>query len=215
MQMQQSASTCSQGKSTLTLFCFSFPSVELCQFKHLKVHLGPPWMTKNLCLGRKMITFSSCVMKVIWDLPWMTKNVCLGPKLIFFSSCVMTGEHEVSWENMEIINQITKNTLKMIQSTRFLTQKKTLFGHQKAQNTLFYVFYVAGRKNHKIHTGRTWSWVSSKWENIKRNVEPSYSHHTMINMQKYHHRKVNNFWSHFFCVSPIIINMVHCSVLLF
>ena len=57
--------------------------------------------------------------------------------MITFSSCVMMGEHEVSWENMENINQITRNTVIMIQNTRFLTQKKTLFSHQKTQNTLF------------------------------------------------------------------------------
>ena len=36
--------------------------------------------------------------------------------------------------------------------------------------TLFYGIYIASRKN--IHARRTWSGVTSKWENIKRNVEP-------------------------------------------
>ena len=27
-------------------------------------------------------------------------------------------------------------------------------------------------KNHNMRTWRTWSWVSSRWENFKRNVEP-------------------------------------------
>ena len=75
----------------------------------------------------------------------------------------MMGENGLSWENMENINQMTKNTLFMIQNTRFVTQK-TLFDHQKTQNTLFYGYYVAGRKNHKIHAKRASSWVGSKWK---------------------------------------------------
>ena len=54
----------------------------------------------------------------------------------------------------------------MIQNTLFVTQN-TLFGNQKTQNTLFY-----GQKYHNLRARRTWSLVSSKWDNIKRNVEP-------------------------------------------
>ena len=54
----------------------------------------------------------------------------------------MMGEHEVSWENMEIINQITKNTLKMIQSTRFLTQKK-LFLVIRRLKTLYFTSFMS------------------------------------------------------------------------
>ena len=48
-----------------------------------------------------------------------------------------------------------------------IVTKNTLFGHKETQNTLFY-----GQKFHNLRAKRTWSWVSSKWENIKRNVEP-------------------------------------------
>ena len=39
------------------------------------------------------------------------------------------------------------------------------------QNTLFYVIYSSSWKNHNICTWRTWSWVSSRSENIERFVE--------------------------------------------
>ena len=85
-----------------------------------KGQLGSPWVTRNVCLGRKMITFSCCVMKVSSERPvsdkkcmfgtkddhflklcyegqlgspWVTKNVCLERKMITFSTCVM----KVSW----------------------------------------------------------------------------------------------------------------------
>ena len=70
----------------------------------------------------------------------MTKNLCLGRKMITFSSCVMMGEHEVSWENMENINQITRNTVIMIQNTRFLTQKKLFLVIRRLKTLYFRAF---------------------------------------------------------------------------
>ena len=58
----------------------------------------------------------------------------------------------------------------MIQNTPFVI-KNTLFVNQTNQNTLFYGIFDDSWKNHNIHAWRSWSWVSSKWENIKRNVE--------------------------------------------
>ena len=58
----------------------------------------------------------------------------------------------------------------MIQNTP-LVIKNTLFVNQTNQNTLFYGIFDDSWKNHNIHAWRSWSWVSSKWENIKRNVE--------------------------------------------
>ena len=109
----------------------------------------------------------------------------------------MMGENGLRWENMENINQMTKNTPFMIQNTRFMTQKKTLFD-QKTQNTFFYGYYVAGRTNHKIHARRTSSWVGSKWDNIKRNVEPSYSHQYNDKNEKISPQKSQRFLVAFF-----------------
>ena len=53
-------------------------------------------------------------------------------------------ENAENIKEMENINQMTQNTLIMIQNIWFLT-RKTLFDHQKTQNTL-YGFYVTGRK---------------------------------------------------------------------
>ena len=38
--------------------------------------LGPPSVTEIVCLGRKMSTFSSCILKASWEPPSVTKNVC-------------------------------------------------------------------------------------------------------------------------------------------
>ena len=49
------------------------------------------------------------------------------------------GEHGVSWENMEkmeSINQMTRNTIFMIQNTVFVTEK--LFVDQMTQFSLFH-----------------------------------------------------------------------------
>ena len=40
-----------------------------------------------------------------------------------------------------------------------------------------YLQYLSRRlKKSNIRAGRTWSWVSSGWENAKRNVEPCWDH---------------------------------------
>ena len=54
----------------------------------------------------------------------------------------------------------------------FYSELKTLFCNQMTQNTLSYGLYVDGRRNHNTRARRTRSRVSSKWENIKQNVEP-------------------------------------------
>ena len=59
----------------------------------------------------------------------------------------------------------------MIQNPLFVT-KNTLFGNQMTANTLFSGIYVDRQKNHNTRSQRTRTWVSSKWEKIKRNVEP-------------------------------------------
>ena len=54
------------------------------------------------------------------------------------------GEHWVIWENMEkmeSINQLTKNTLNMIQNAKFFN-RNTLFVKKITQYTLFYGIYT-------------------------------------------------------------------------
>ena len=92
------------------------------------------------------------------------------------------GEHGVSLENMENIengenmekmeniNQMTWNTLLIIQNILFVTQN-TFFGNQMTQNTLYYSFYGDSRINRNRRARRTWSRVTSKWENIKQDVK--------------------------------------------
>ena len=52
------------ASSTRSLSSSSLPSTSSLSLqisKHRKGQLGPPWMTKNVCLWQKMITFSSYV----------------------------------------------------------------------------------------------------------------------------------------------------------
>ena len=60
--------------------------------------------------------------------------------------------------------------MNMIINTLFVTQC-TLFVNQMTQNTLLRHLWRR-LKNYNICAWRTWSYVSSRWENIKRNVEP-------------------------------------------
>ena len=53
--------------------------------------------------------------------------------------------------------------------------QNTLFVIQMTQNTTFYGIYGDGRKNYYIGAVKTWSQYSSKWDNIKRFVEPWFS----------------------------------------
>ena len=46
------------------------------------------------------------------------------------------------------------------------------FWQSDDSKTLFYSFYVDSRGHDNIRVIRTWFLVTSKWENIKRNVEP-------------------------------------------
>ena len=75
------------------------------------------------------------------------------------------------WENMnnmektENINQMTENTLFMIQNNLFMSLMRGLMSRT-------YSHWSQRLKNHNIRTWRTWSWVRSRWENIKWNVEP-------------------------------------------
>ena len=83
---------------------------------------------------------------------------CLGPAQSHFltlstgrqgsTSCSILptrmGEHWVIWENMEkmeSVNQLTKNTLNMIQNAKFFN-RNTLFVKKITQNTLFYGIYT-------------------------------------------------------------------------
>ena len=59
----------------------------------------------------------------------------------------------------------------MIQSTLFVTQN-IVFINQMTQNTPFAACMATVERNHNICAWRSGSWVSSRWENIKRNVDP-------------------------------------------
>ena len=59
----------------------------------------------------------------------------------------------------------------MIQNTLFGTLNP-LFVNQMTKNNLFQSIYGDTSINHNIRARRTLSWVGSKWENIKRDVEP-------------------------------------------
>ena len=68
-------------------------------------------------------------------------------------------------EKTENINQMTENTLFMIQNNLFMSLMRGLMSRT-------YSHWSQRLKNHNIRTWRTWSWVRSRWENIKWNVEP-------------------------------------------
>ena len=76
-----------------------------------------------------------------------------------------------TWKKVENINQRTWNTLLIIQNILFVTQN-TFFGNQMTENPLYYSFYSDSRMNHNRRARRTWSRVTSKWENIKQDVKP-------------------------------------------
>ena len=63
-----------------------------------------------------------------------------------------------------------KNTLFGIQNTLFMTQN-TLFVNQTAPNTLFFSNYFNDWKTDSVRAWRTWSWITSRLENVKQLVE--------------------------------------------
>ena len=97
-------------------------------------------------------------------------------------------EHGVSWENManmenmENMENITiwlktlfydsKHKHYIYDSKQSICDWNTLFVNQMTQNTLFYGIYGDGWKIITYALGEHDLQVSSRWENIKRNVEP-------------------------------------------
>ena len=65
------------------------------------------------------------------------------------------GKHGESWENMETMENI--ESMGKIENINQMT-KNSMYGH--------------GWKENYIRAWRTLSWVSSRWENMMRNVEP-------------------------------------------
>ena len=83
---------------------------------------------------------------------------------------------KVSWENIEKMEN-TENMKRWKISSRlpkilYLWLKTFFLAIRWLKTLFFYGFYPDGLKNHNICTWRTWSLVSSNWENIKRNVGP-------------------------------------------
>ena len=74
------------------------------------------------------------------------------------------GEHGVSLEKYDFERCI-------YDSKHSIATQNTLFVNQMTQNTLFYGIYGNGWKITTYALGEH-DWVTSKWENIKENVEP-------------------------------------------
>ena len=94
------------------------------------------------------------------------------------------------WENMEWVGRTwrtwrtwrtgkrwktltkwLKTPYSCFKTLHFVTQN-ALIVQLMTQNILQYLWQQLKNHNINIHAWRTWSWVSSRWENIKRNVEP-------------------------------------------
>ena len=78
-----------------------------------------------------------------------------------FNSLQVVPSCHPGWENMESMEN-TENMVKM-ENINLMTEN-SIYGHRWKENYL--------------RAWRTLSWVSSRWENIKRNVEPWRGHNT-------------------------------------
>ena len=89
-----------------------------------------------------------------------------------FHPAIPDGRTQKTWKRWETSN-IWPKTLSTYDSKHYIFKNQnTLIVHNMTENTLFYGFHGDGWKNLNICTWRTWSWVSSKWENIQQNIEP-------------------------------------------
>ena len=84
-----------------------------------------------------------------------------------FHPAIPDGRTQKTWKRWETSN-IWPKTLSTYDSKYYIFKNQnTLIVHNMTENTLFYGFHGDGWKNLNICTWRTWSWVSSKWENIQ------------------------------------------------